>query len=114
MDNLDFWLALDNLIRASKIVIDRPKGSKHPRIDFIYEMDYGYLENTRSMDGSGIDVWLGTDREQKCDAVICTIDLMKKDAELKILLGCSEEEKDKILQIHNQYDSMKGIMIRRK
>ncbi len=31
------------------------------------------------MDGGEIDVWKGTDKEQKIDAIICTIDLTKKD-----------------------------------
>jgi len=58
MDNSgNFWLALDQLVAASEIVIDRPKGSAHPRYrDFIYPADYGYLANTRAMDGGGLDV----------------------------------------------------------
>ena len=45
----------DELVEKSKIVIDRPKGSAHPRFpDIIYQVDYGYLENTSSMDGAGI------------------------------------------------------------
>lgn len=59
--NNDFWKALDELVGQSKIVIDRPKGSVHPKFpDFVYKVDYGYLENTSSMDGEGIDVWVGT------------------------------------------------------
>ena len=49
--NEDFWRALDELVSNSEIVIDRPKGSAHPRFpDFIYRVDYGYLKNTASMD----------------------------------------------------------------
>ena len=52
-----FWQAFDRLILESEIVIDRPKGSAHPRYpDFIYPLDYGYLKGTTAMDGSGIDV----------------------------------------------------------
>ena len=52
-----FWSALDTLVRQSEIVIDRPRGSSHPRYpDFIYPVDYGYLKSTASMDGGGIDV----------------------------------------------------------
>ena len=51
--NEDFWNALDELVNTSEIVIDRPKGSAHPRFpDFIYRVDYGYLKNTSSMDGA--------------------------------------------------------------
>ena len=108
-----FWLALDKLVSESKIVIDRPKGSRHPKYnDFIYLLDYGYLENTSSMDGNGIDVWKGT-HGNAIDAIICTVDMRKRDSEIKLLIGCDEEEKQKILAWHNDSDNMKGIMIRR-
>ena len=113
MDNHEFWLALDRLISESKIIIDRPKGSHHPKyINCIYPLDYGYLENTSSMDGGGIDVWRGSLDENICDAIICTVDLMKKDSEIKILIGCNEEEKDIVMKSYNEF--MKGIMIRRE
>ena len=111
--NEDFWRALDELVSNSEIVIDRPKGSAHPRfLDFIYRVDYGYLKNTASMDGAGIDVWVGSD-DQKVDAVMCIVDLMKRDSEIKILIGCTEEEKMEIYRTHNETQYMKGILIRR-
>lgn len=116
MDHSDqgFWEGIDRLIEESEVVIDRPKGSAHPRFpDFIYKVDYGYLSNTSSMDGGGIDVWLGTSQEQRADAVICIIDLMKRDSEIKILIGCTEAEKELVYQTHNETDHMKGVMIRR-
>ncbi len=68
--NEEFWKALDELVNKSEIVIDRPKGSKHPKFpDFIYPVDYGYLKDTASMDGPGIDVWIGSD-DKKIDAII--------------------------------------------
>ena len=43
--NSDFWTAAETLVAQSRIVIDRPKGSAHPRYpDFLYPVDYGYLE----------------------------------------------------------------------
>ena len=55
----DFWRALDALVAGSEIVIDRPRGSAHPRYpDVIYPLDYGYLAGTRAADGDGIDVRL--------------------------------------------------------
>ena len=109
----DFWHALDELVNTSEIVIDRPKGSAHPRFpDFIYRVDYGYLKNTSSMDGAGIDVWVGSG-ERKIDAIMCIVDLMKKDSEIKILIGCTEEEKMEIYRMHNETQYMKGVLIRR-
>lgn len=113
MYNKEFWNALDELVKNSEIVIDRPKGSAHPRYpDYIYQVDYGYLKGTSSMDGGGIDVWVGT-AEQKIDAIMCTVDLMKQDSEIKILIGCTEEEKEIVYKTHNESEYMKGIMIRR-
>jgi inorganic pyrophosphatase len=112
--NPDFWEALERLVAASEIIIDRPKGTRHPRyLDILYEVDYGYLKDTSSMDGAGIDVWQGTDSSRLIDAVICTVDLFKRDSEIKILIGCTEEEKQKILYFHNSSETMKGILIRR-
>lgn len=110
--NNEFWNALDELVKNSEIVIDRPKGTAHPKFpDFIYKVDYGYLKDTTSMDGGGIDVWVGTD-EKKIDAIMVIVDLMKKDSEIKILIGCTEEEKQIIYKTHNE-EYMKGILIRR-
>lgn len=108
-----FWLRLDLLVSQSRLVIDRPAGTAHPRYpDFIYPFDYGYLEGTQSMDQGGIDVWRGSLGGQKVTAIICTIDMNKKDSEMKILLDCSSEEARQILAIHNS-GSQSGILLLR-
>ena len=111
--NEDFWKELDELVNSSEIVIDRPRGSAHPRFpNFIYKVDYGYLKDTASMDGAGIDVWVGSG-EKKIDAIMCIVDLMKRDSEIKILVGCTEEEKLEEYKTHNETQYMKGVLIRR-
>ena len=108
-----FWEGIDRLVEQSEIIIDRPKGSAHPRYpDYFYPLDYGYLKDTSSMDGGGIDVWVGSG-ERKVDAIVCTVDLLKKDSEIKILIGCTEEEKTIVYETHNESAYMKGILIRR-
>jgi len=64
------------------------------------------------MDGGGIDVWIGTESDS-IDAVICTVDLLKKDSEIKLLIGCNEDEKQLILEPQNNSEYMKSILIRR-
>ena len=111
--NEEFWDALDELVKTSEIVVDRPKGSIHPRFpDFIYRLDYGYLRGTSSMDGAGIDVWVGSGKKT-VDAIMCIVDLMKRDSEIKILIGCTEEEKMEVYKTHNETQYMKGVLIRR-
>ena len=110
----EFWMAIDKFAESSNIIIDRPKGTAHPRYpDSIYKIDYGYLENTASMDGAGVDVWIGSRGDNRIDAIMCIVDLMKRDSEVKILIGCTEEEKEVIYSTHNETPYMKGILIRR-
>lgn len=109
-----FWLALDTLVSEHKLVIDRPKGSSHPRFpDIVYQVDYGYLEGTSAMDGDGIDAWRGSRAEKTVSAIICNLDLLKKDSEIKLLIGCTHEELRTIYEFHNQKDFMKGLFIPR-
>jgi inorganic pyrophosphatase len=65
------------------------------------------------MDGGGIDVYRGSDASGKIDAILCTIDLRKKDSEIKILIGCTRDEKKQILEFHNRNEYMKGLLIER-
>jgi len=109
-----FWQVLDRLVTESEIIIDRPKGTAHPRYpEFVYPLDYGYLSGTSSSDGDGIDIWRGSDPAERVDAIMCIVDLTKRDSEIKILLGCTEEEKMTVCCVHNETEFMKGILIRR-
>ena len=112
--NKDFWDAVDKLVSSGRIVIDRPKGIAHPRFPSIkYDLDYGYIENTASMDGEGIDVWRGSLPDGRVNALICTVDLIKRDSEIKLLVGCTEEEITTVYEFHNQMGLMKGILVKR-
>ncbi len=111
--NDEFWEYIDKLVESSEIIIDRPKGSIHPRFkDVIYPVDYGYLKNTKSKDNNEIDVWVGTGPNKKIDSILCIIDLMKKDSEIKLLFSCTDEEKKVIYEFQNN-KYMKAIMIDR-
>jgi inorganic pyrophosphatase len=113
--NHSFWQALDTLVAESELVIDRPKGSTHPRYpSFIYPLDYGYLKGTSAMDGGGIDVWRGSDPAGALDAIMCIVDLVKRESEIKLLIGCSDDEKALVYGVHNDTEYMKGVLIRRE
>ena len=97
-----FWDYLDELVGSSQLIIDRPKGTCHPRYpEFVYPLDYGYLEGTNAADGAGIDVWLGASGSRDLSSVILTVDLLKRDTEIKFLLGCTVQEMQTILDFHN-------------
>jgi len=111
---MDFWQALDTLAAEHALVIDRPKGSAHPRFTaFIYPLDYGYLHGTASADGSGIDVWRGSEPDGQINAAVVIVDLHKRDSEIKLLMGCTQEEIAMVDRVHNETSLMKGLLIRR-
>lgn len=113
-EDSNFWQCLDELLIQSKIIIDRPKGSANPLYSqIVYELDYGYLDGTKASDNEEIDVWLGTDAEHKLDAIVCTVDLVKRDSEIKLLIGCTPAEKLYIKSFYNEWPQMGGILIER-
>jgi inorganic pyrophosphatase len=113
--NSEFWTYLDRLIANSTLVIDRPRGSAHPRFsDMIYPLDYGYLEGTMAGDGDGIDVWIGAAGTRPLTALLCTVDLVKRDAEIKLLLGCTEAEEVAVMAFHNHNEGLyRALLVRR-
>ena len=111
----DFWEYLNKLVSEGEIVIDRPKGTKHPRYsNYIYEVDYGYIKNTVTTDGGGIDVFKGSLHSKNVNTIICTVDLLKKDIEIKILIGCDEAEKRAVFKIYSEwYENLQGLLLHR-
>jgi inorganic pyrophosphatase len=110
----DLWDALEELVATSQLVIDRPKGATHPRYpEMRYPLDYGYLSDTTAMDGGGIDVWLGSLAERHVTGIVCTVDTLKRDSEIKVLVGCTLDEMRLIEQQHNG-DYQRGLLVVRR
>jgi inorganic pyrophosphatase len=109
----EFWEYLQHLVDTSEIIVDRPIGSIHQRYpNNSYPLDYGYLKGTTSADGAEIDIWIGTLDKKEVVGVLCTVDLLKRDTELKILCDCTSMQIEAILEFINQ-GQMRGIMIPR-
>ncbi len=123
----DYYLVMDNIIDELKkdfigeefeIIIDRPLGSKHPKHDMIYEVNYGYIPNTKSFDNEEIDCYLlgvnePVDRYKGvCIAIIKRID--DNDDKFIIVpegINYSDEEINKQIEFQEKY--FKHIIIRR-
>ena len=109
-----FWQFMSQLLITNSLIIDRPRGSVHPRYpSVIYPLDYGYIENTTSSDGGGIDVWLGSlntvanmDGVKTLTGILCTFDRLKRDAEIKLLIGCSAEDIQVIRDFHKEMQTL--------
>jgi F420 biosynthesis protein FbiB-like protein len=76
-------------------------------------LDYGYLEGTSSKDGYEIDLWKGSLEPKTLDGVILTVDLKKRATEIKLLLGCTEVEKQIVLDFQKDR-SMQAMLVRRE
>jgi inorganic pyrophosphatase len=114
ISNETFWGHLDRLVAESRVIIDVPKGTKNSRLqEGPLFVDYGYLEDTSSMEGDGIDVYVGSNPSRRVDAIICTVDLFKRDSEIKILIGCTEAEKLSVERLYEVYPPMRGLLVRR-
>jgi inorganic pyrophosphatase len=109
----DFWTYADRLVGEHQAVIDRPKGSRHPRYpDAIYPLDYGYLAGTHGADRGGVDVWIGSLPDGGVTGVVITADVFKRDAEVKLLLGCTPAEAELALRTH-QTESQGATLVMR-
>ena len=67
---------IDFIGKKTVVTMDRPLGSKHPKHNFIYECNYGYIKGVLSGDGEELDAYvLGVNKpldkfEGICIAVI--------------------------------------------
>ncbi len=106
------WSAWEGLLRERGVILDRPRGSAHPRFpEMIYPLDYGYIPGTVGGDGDEIDVFVGS-AETGLTAALITHDLGKGDRELKLLWNTTAAE---IGVAHDflQRDAMRVVLRRR-
>ncbi len=101
------------------IKIDRPMGSKHPKYDMIYPINYGYLPNTISGDGEEIDCYLLGVNEPVNDYTGTCIAIIKRlnDNDDKLIIvpdnyNLTNEEIDKEIDFVEKY--FKHIIIRKE
>ena len=65
---------------TARIEIDRPIGSKHPKRGFVYEVNYGFVPDTKAPDGEEIDAYLlGVDEPVKEFTGICIAVIHRSD-----------------------------------
>lgn len=100
------------MVSTSIIKVDRPAGSAHPRVSqFVYPVDYGYIEGTTGGDGEGVDVWAGS-AGVGVVAMAWTVDLAKRNTEVKLFIGCSDHEID-LIQAFYDIQPQAATIIRR-
>lgn len=108
----------DYLKKQVKVKIDRPLGSLHPKHNFKYDVNYGFIPGTISGDGEEIDAYvLGVDEpleefEGKCIAIIHRLN--DDDDKLVIipnnLSDISDDEIRRLTHFQEQY--FQSVIIR--
>lgn len=90
----------DYLGKWVKVIVDREMGSKHPKYNFIYSINYGYLEGTVSGDGEEIDAYIIGEFEplKSYEGYVVAVILRKDDNEDKLVV-CKDKNKYSIEQI---------------
>ena len=101
------------------IMVDRPLGSKHPKHGFVYEVNYGYIPNTRAPDGEELDVYvLGVDKPIEKTTGICIAVLHRtNDDDDKLVVtpsgeDFSDEEIGKMVEFQEKW--FKHVILRTK
>lgn len=104
--------------KTVKVIVDRPKGSRHPNFEnLIYEVNYGYIQGIYGGDGEEQDAYiLGVDKPvSEFSGKVIAIIHREDDVEEKWVV-CSEDmhfTKDEIIRQTNfqeKYFNIKIIM----
>ena len=113
-NNAYFWQKLDTLVLSSTMVIDHKKNTSHPNYpNLIYPVDYGYLEDDLNDNDDRISFFQGSEETSTVDSIVVCVDILKRDVSVKLLIGCNKQEELAILEILDQTDYQKAVLIRR-
>jgi inorganic pyrophosphatase len=86
------WAAAEADVLARGIVLERRRGTAHPRFaEIVYPLDYGYVADTVGEDGEPVDVFVGSGPPRLVGAYR-TVDRRRGDTELKLLWGLTADE----------------------
>ncbi|MCR5373489.1 MAG: Inorganic pyrophosphatase [Solobacterium sp.] len=113
-NNAFFWQKVDTLFLLGRVNIEKHKGDTHPiYANMIYPVDYGHLNETLSITDKGLSVYVGTRRPATVTSLIVAVDILEKSMDVKMLVGCTEEETNDILHFLNQSEFHKTVLINR-
>lgn len=93
-----------------RVKVDRPLGSKHPKYDMVYPINYGYLPNTTSGDGEELDCYiLGIDEPvDEFEGICIAVIYRRNDDDDKLIVvprgkNYPDEEIRKQIKFQEQY-----------
>ena len=114
LNNALFWQKIESLFFSSEIVIDRPKNSTEPKFsDLLYPVDCGYIKEGTGESKNRLEVFVGSKKSKSIEYIIVAVDILKKEIDIKLIWGCSEEEIKEILFFLNSSDFQKTILVKK-
>ncbi|MDD6560626.1 MAG: Inorganic pyrophosphatase [Lactimicrobium massiliense] len=113
-NNAFFWQKVDTLFLSGKLALTKKKGEAHDTFrNLVYPTDYGHLGDTKSTTAEGVSVYAGSGDRSQITALVVAADILTKELDVKMLIGCTEEEVMAVLRFLNQTDFQKTVLIRR-
>lgn len=98
------------------VYIDRPIGSKHPKFDTLYKVNYGYIKNIKALDNEYQDVYVVgiNDPIKEFDGIVYAIINRTNDDEDKLIVvkdgnNYSNEEIENYISFQEKYFKHKII-----
>ena len=109
-DSKSLQIAKKFLGKEVEIMIDRPIGSRHPKHDFIYEANYGYVPDVKAPDGEDLDAYyLGVSQSlKKARGVVAAIIHRPDDDDDKLVVvpqgtNMTDEEIEKQISFQEKW-----------
>lgn len=117
MKSMNLTTSTEYLGKTVTIQIDRKLRSKHPKHDFVYELNYGFVPNTVAPDGEELDAYLlGVDTpvETYTGRCIAVIHRTNDDDDKLVVVPEGKEFSDDDIRAltHFQEQFFKSIIVR--
>jgi len=105
--SLSLELARSFLGKRVRVTMDRTLGSHHPKHNFLYEVNYGFIEGVKAPDGEDLDAYyLGVEKPlSEADGVCIAIAHRKNNDDDKLIVvpeGVTMTDEEITLAIHFQ------------
>jgi inorganic pyrophosphatase len=109
-------LARPYLGKTVSVIMDRPLGSRHPKWNFLYEVNYGFFPGTLAPDGAELDAYvLGVNEPLEKVNGICIAIIHRLDDDDKLVvvpLGISLSDEEILNAVNFQENFFKSVIIR--
>jgi len=115
--SVSLGLAREQLGNVVRVTIDRPLGSAHPKYDFRYEVNYGYVAGIKAPDGEDLDAYfLGVGTPLQTGEGVCIAIAHRRDNDDDKLIvvpeGVTMTDEEILSAIHFQEKWFDTVIVR--